>query len=206
MNARVLLSEILPLAAAWLLAPVVPPLWCLLATAGLAAFGALRQRGRVSRAWRLMNGLAVAVTAVGVLMADQPEAARAAVQNMICAAVFLLGAGGRVPLLRELAEQRAGKALPDVPGLAAFLRGYTVIWAVFFALRSLVWSATLAYRLDDSLLHRGMMVSLTAMIALSLAGSQIFRLSRRMFRSGTRSSTDRSFRFAHPRGSCRSRR
>lgn len=63
----------------------------------------------------------------------------AVVTNLLTGGFFVVGALGKRPLVQELAEQRAGETFADRPDYTLFFRAFTLFWAAYFLLKSVVY-------------------------------------------------------------------
>lgn len=178
----------------------LPAFWIVLECAGLRAAiaatlvvvvadGARRliRRRPMTRIWMLSSALALAGGAID-LRAATPFMIRyeAVGTNLLTGLVFLIGTFGTRPLVQEVAEGWHGAPFdPGQPGLRAFFRAFTLVWAGYFVLKAGVylWLAT-ELPLERALALRSVIgtASLVAMILLSRRGPALFRLARRQRR------------------------
>ena len=144
----------------------------------------LIRRRPMTRVWMLSSALALAGGAID-LRAATPFMIRyeAVGTNLLTGLAFVIGAFGARPLVQEVAESWRGAPFdPGQPGLRAFFRAFTLVWAGYFVLKAGVylWLAA-ELPLERALALRSVIgtASLVAMILLSRRGPALFRLARR---------------------------
>jgi uncharacterized membrane protein len=134
--------------------------------------------------WLLANGAALVFGAID-LWARTPFMIRyeGAIINLMTAAVFLVGASGREPLVLRIARQRK----PDIPAgrpeVVRFFRAFTLAWALYFVARAgaFLWIMS-AFPLAKALAIRAAVswVSIGVMLLLSFNGRRVFDACQRL--------------------------
>lgn len=133
-----------------------------------------------TRLWLTFNGTALGFGMMALLLKDHmPADIYGALCALVLAAIFIWGSSWRVPLVRQLAEQREGTLLA-APGQEArldrFFRIYTRIWGLYFALRALALALMSCEGREHTVQSLLLKLSLVVMILISFRGKALYRL------------------------------
>jgi intracellular septation protein A len=140
-----------------------------------------RRRRPVTRVYVLTCTLTVLFGGVDLLSAT-PFMLKyeAVITNAFTALAFVAGARGSRPLIMEMAEQRQGSPFPDRPDVTRFFQLFTLLWALYFLLKSGFYLTVAAMMpMTQAMLVRSVVgsASLALMVAFSVTqGRRLFRL------------------------------
>ena len=138
-----------------------------------------------TRIYTLTSALTVIFGAVDLLAAN-PFMLKyeAVITNAATGVMFVAGARGQKPLLQEIAEQRQGAPFPDRPDIRRFFELFTLAWASYFLLKTVVylWMGA-ALPLAQAMAWRSLVGSLSMAIMLAVSitqGRRLFFLCERL--------------------------
>jgi uncharacterized membrane protein len=93
-----------------------------------------------TRLYLLISGLTIVFGAID-LISDTPFMLQyeAVITNVVIGFIFVAGARGPRPIVREVAEQQSDKPFVDRPDVNRFFQLFTLVWAGYFFAKAAVY-------------------------------------------------------------------